>query len=607
MQCTPVGLSVPGVPHPRPPPKPPDPVPTPVGAVHSQEDTTPISALTLMRTKEWMDWLTRETADSPSYRARFPNEYVRIVDGIAHGVPVDYTGDRSQGRDAPNLPTEPEDEERITAIILEDVRQKKKAGPFTRSPFPNLCVSPIGAVHKRNGKLRVIHHLSYPHGGDSINQNVLALTYSLSSVAHAGRAIVMLGRGCLLIKLDVEAAFKQVPVRPGDWPLLGFRWQGKYYYERVLPFGLRSSCRLWELFAAALHWLCEHRLGVTVPSYVIHYVDDFLFVVQATDGSAAAEAMLRDALALCRELGVPMAPAKTEGPITCLTFLGIELDTVAMQMRLPASRLADLRALMVEWESRDTASIKELQSLHGLLNFACTVVRPGVFYLRRIISYIARLNTLMRARGSDGARLDRRGRDAPHPIPDAVRAEIAWWQDFLPRWSGHSLLYDLEWQQAEHIELFTDACGTGYGGAYREEWIAGRWSPAELAASAREKHLSMPFLELRALVLAAATWGAQWGGKKITFRCDCAPVVQMISLRGSKRADASHQLRELTALAGQHGFDFRCEHIPGVANTVADVLSRSGDCPQFRALRPAAPAAQASVPFISLPGAEARW
>ena len=70
-----------------------------------------------------------------------------------------------------------------------------------------------------------------------------------------------LGRGCFLIKLDVSAAYKQIPVRREDWPLLGFMWRGEYYYERVLPFGLRSSCRLWDLYAAALHFCFMHLLG----------------------------------------------------------------------------------------------------------------------------------------------------------------------------------------------------------------------------------------------------------------------------------------------------------------------------------------------------------
>ena len=57
-------------------------------------------------------------------------------------------------------------------MIAADARAGKKAGPFAEKPFPVMCVSPIGAVPKKNGGLRDIHHLSYPHGGDSVNAGV---------------------------------------------------------------------------------------------------------------------------------------------------------------------------------------------------------------------------------------------------------------------------------------------------------------------------------------------------------------------------------------------------------------------------------------------------
>ena len=112
---------------------------------------------------------------------------------------------------------------------------------------------------------------------------------SIDSFDKAVEAVVELGRGCLLIKLDVEAAYKQIAVRPEDWHLLGFKWLDKYYYERVLPFGLRSSCRLWDVFATALHYMFERHLGIEV---VIHYVDDFLFVVSLSHEDAESKLKL---------------------------------------------------------------------------------------------------------------------------------------------------------------------------------------------------------------------------------------------------------------------------------------------------------------------------
>ena len=51
-------------------------------------------------------------------------------------------------------------------------------------------------------------------------------------------------------------------------------------------------------------------------------------------------------LGLFAELGLPVAPAKLEGPTTNLCFLGIEIDTVALEIRLPQDKLSRLKELV---------------------------------------------------------------------------------------------------------------------------------------------------------------------------------------------------------------------------------------------------------------------
>ena len=76
-----------------------------------------------------------------------------------------------------------------------------------------------------------------------------------------------------------------------------------------------------------------------------------------------------------------MAAHKREGPTTCLTFLGIEIDTVKGHLRLPAEKLQRLRDLLGEWEHREQCLRKELESLIGHLGHACKVVRSGRSFL----------------------------------------------------------------------------------------------------------------------------------------------------------------------------------------------------------------------------------
>lgn len=126
---------------------------------------------------------------------------------------------------------------------------------------------------------------------------------------------------------------------------------------------------------------------------------------------------------------------------------------------------------------------------------------------------------------------------------------------------------------------------------YGNSWIKGRWSPAQLAVarnrSVRNK-LSMPYLELLALVLAVATWSSQWAHTRITLRIDCLPVVQAIERRSSAVPRSMALIRLLHTLCARHSCDVRAVHVAGVLNVSADALSRDqqGDMQRFRAHSP---------------------
>lgn len=74
-----------------------------------------------------------------------------------------------------------------------------------------------------------------------------------------------------------------------------------------------------------------------------------------------------------------------EGPAQCLTFLGIELDTVAMTSRLPRAKLHDLRARVRVCIGKRKVLLRDLQSLVGHLNFACKVVAPGQAFFAKAL------------------------------------------------------------------------------------------------------------------------------------------------------------------------------------------------------------------------------
>ena len=70
------------------------------------------------------------------------------------------------------------------------------------------------------------------------------------------------------------------------------------------------------------------------------------FIIVGPPESSVCGHALDLLLRMCEELGIPLALDKLEGPTDCITFLGIEIDTAAGVLRLPADKLAHMRVAL---------------------------------------------------------------------------------------------------------------------------------------------------------------------------------------------------------------------------------------------------------------------
>ena len=182
-----------------------------------------------------------------------------------------------------------------------------------------------------------------------------------------------------MLKL-ILSAFRILPIKSSDYDLLGIFWQGRYYYDRAMPMGCASSCHTFEMFSAAIEWVAKKHLSIP---HLIHILDDYLM---AAPTYHQCRIDLARFLSLCHYLGVPMAPEKkTVGPSNILTFAGIELDSLCMEARLPLDKTEKCKAMVSAFLQCKKVTLCKIQSLTGLLNFACSVVVPGQAFLRRLI------------------------------------------------------------------------------------------------------------------------------------------------------------------------------------------------------------------------------
>lgn len=317
--------------------------------------------------------------------------------------------------------------------------------------------------------------------------------------------------------------------------------------DTVLPFGLRSSPKVFTAVADALEW-CLLQAGVSSSQ---HYLDDFLTMGPADQGQYANN--LHTIQEVCRQLGVPLKSEKIEGPSSCLTFLGIVLDAEKLELRLPAEKLAHIKELLSQWSQARRRKKRDLLVLIGHLAHACEVVSPGRIFLRHMIDTACRAKRL-----EHWIYLD-----------TTFRSDLAWWRCFLDMWNGRSFMDVLAPCWNPSVVFSTDASGSwGAGAVWGRRCLQIPW------AGALDAH-SITVKEILPVVLAVALWGGHWQGCQVEVQSDNMAVVHVVNAQTSREPTIMHMRRCLHFFSAHYMFRLRAVHIAGINNTAADALSRN--------------------------------
>eukprot|EP00731_Ephydatia_muelleri_P038276 Em0703g1a len=295
-----------------------------------------------------------------------------ICSGIQFGFRIGFVRSCSLKSASANMFSSFQHPDIIQEYISKELDLGRMLGPLDPTCYTTVHINRFGVVPKGHniGKWCLITDLSYPprHSvNDGIDPELCSLHYT--SVDDMATVAAELGQGALMTKVDIEAAYRLVPVHIHDRPLLGMEWKGQIFADPMLPFGLRSAPKIFNAIADALEWYLKSQGSPT--------------------RCMRALSVMRQA---CVELGIPLAEHKTEGPATRITFLGIMIDTTAGQLSLPPERSSrGVQSLLADWGDRKSCSKKELKSLIGTLNHACKVIRPGRSFLRRMIDLVPAL------------------------------------------------------------------------------------------------------------------------------------------------------------------------------------------------------------------------
>ena len=472
-----------------------------------------------------------------------------VLNGFKYGFSIQYVGPpRYQPSAQYNHSSATHYPMDTAGYITEETRHKALEGPFTDPPFTLwFYTSPMMSREKRGGSTRrIIVDLSYPDGG--LNAHIQPhifegkeAVHNLPSVDAAVNTVSTMCPGDIHMSvIDISRAYRNFPVSPLDWPLLGLWWDARWSFDRRLPFGERMSSFAMQM---AANFIVRALSAKNITAHM--YLDD---VIVISPTKTLADQHYKETLALLNELGLQIAIKKLQPLATRVTWLGITVDVANNTLSIPKDKLAQIKDSMAVASRRKSITRRHLQRLIGLANHLAKVVRAARIFICRLLAAI-------RAAPANYIKV------TPH-----IRADLAWFAKYLRQENRRAIIPSNLVVQRIWVDACLKGAGASDGKRYYEFTFKDDFSAAH--------HITQ--LEALNCLAAVRTFvDATQAGGTVQVYCDNQPAVDALTSGRAKDNILAACARALWLHAANTDTDIRFAHVPGEGMSLPDALSRA--------------------------------
>ena len=473
----------------------------------------------------------------------------QLLQMVEFGFPLDFNRNSVLYHDGKNHSSAIEFPEDIRVYLNEEIKHGAIMGPYDVNPIPNCHVSPFMTREKPNApNRRVIIDLSWPKNA-SVNMGVdknsyLGSEFSLTfpTIDDITKELVNIGPGCHIYKIDVSRAFRHLKIDPGDYDLLGLRWDAAFF-DTCLPFGSRHGSQNFQRVSDAVRYALHcHGYRVT------NYIDDFVGY-GTPDVARRSYDCLRNVI---ERLGLTISEKKLVAPTTSAVCLGVLIDTVKGTVAIPDEKMRQIKKSVIDWQNKVTCSKRQLQSLLGQLLYIHKCVRPARIFLNRMLDLLRQnydANTIK--------------------LTQAFRRDLRWFTKFVDKYNGVSMYNH---RRVDHV-IELDACLDGLGGVWKNYVY-------HIPIPRHYLGLTIVHLEMINILVALKIFGPFWANKKVLVKCDNQAVVAVLTHSKTKDPFLATCARNVWLLAALYDLEVTYVHIRGKHNIIADLLSRWVPTPQ---------------------------
>ncbi|QRV93564.1 Fungal Zn(2)-Cys(6) binuclear cluster domain [Ceratobasidium sp. AG-Ba] len=496
------------------------------------------------------------------------SDFADVPLGLSQGFPIGSSNMISRTSVPVNHRSALDNPAVVEASIQSELAAGRYTGPYSKEALEALIgpfrSAPLGVVEKSTpGEFRIIQDFSYPRSGSdhpSLNAEIDPDAYSCEwgFFEDVVRLVLSAPPGAEAATLDVDAAYRRMPVKPADQHNTIISWNNRHYVDHCVPFGAVSSNGIFGRCGDAMARICRAKhLGP-----VVKWVDDFLFFrAPAYLDSNWHWYSTNDIIELARRLGWPWKLSKTKDFAAFFTYLGFLWSIPERSVRIPDNKREKYLRRCREWLSSTKVSLEQTEKLVGSLSHCTLIVRNGCPHLAGLYAFAAAFPNKQYRRWA-----------WRHPT-DRARADAEWWMHTLEH-STLCLSLREPWPE-HHTPIFMDA-STSFGIGIIVEGCVAAW---KLTEGWKRPGVDIGWAEMAAVELAlvaVVAKGVQC--RTVLLRSDNRGVVFAVRSRQSRNVHQNEILLRILLLAETHNLDLRIDYIRSADNP-ADCPSRGLPAP----------------------------
>ena len=395
--------------------------------------------------------------------------------------------------------------------------------------------SRLFVVPKKDGSLRPVINLK------PLNSHMKNQHFKMEGIHKVKE---LLRRGDWMCSVDLKDAYLSVPIAESHRKFLRFIWEGTTYEFTCLPFGLCSAPRIFtKLLRPVMAHLRFRGLRLVI------YLDDILLM--AEDRETLLK-QVHQTITLLEQLGFTVNRLKSIlDPCHQIIYLGLQVDTTSMTLSLPTEKMQQIINSCKLILTKESITAQELAAVIGRMSAARLAVLPAPLHTRHLQHQL--IQTQKRSFSLK----------TKVTLSQGSLEEIQWWIHHLQEWNGRDIAHP-----PPDLIVRSDASLQGWGAVSNGTRTGGPWS-------GQEKTLHINSLELLAGSFAIRTFTKHRNNIHVLLQMDNSTAVAYVNKMGGTRSlSLSLQACHLWQWCLERRILLSAEHLPGIANTVADQESR---------------------------------